>query len=230
MRAPHFTAVASLIIGGMAVGCASKGTKPEDMTSAQHLAASEGEERAAAEHEAQYDPGAAEFVERCGTGKVCWSSTVNPTAAHNADAEEHRALAAKHRQASQALVQAEQSACVGISDEDRDLSPFAHRADIVSVTAFNRDETHGKLQQEHLAGATVVFRAVPGMTQQWLQRVVDCHAARNAVVGDTMPKCPLAVKGATAAVRALPDGFAVDVQSKDGATAKVILERAQKLL
>lgn len=226
----RFRIAASLIVAGSAASCASQGTKPEDMTAAQHVAAGQGEERAAAQHEAQYDPKASEFVERCGTGKVCWSSTINPTAEHDAQAQEHHVLAAKHRQASQALVQAEQSACVGISDEDRDMSPFAHRADIVSVSAFNRDETHGKLQQERLAGATVVFRAVPGLTQQWLQRVVDCHAARNAVIGDSMPSCPLAVKGAIASVRALPDGFAVDVQSRDADVAKVILERAQHLL
>lgn len=41
----------------------------------------------------------------------------------------------------------------------------------------------------------MVFASLPGMTVEWLQRVVDRHRARNTVMSDAdkMPYCPLAV-------------------------------------
>lgn len=117
-------------------GGAAAGTQPHDMSQAQHEAAASSEEKQAEPHAAQYDPNATETTEKCaaGRGRVCWSETANPTAAHGKEAADHRALAAKHRAASKALQDAEAQACSGISEEDRDESPFAHVADIASVS------------------------------------------------------------------------------------------------
>jgi hypothetical protein len=70
------------------------------------------------------------------------------------------------------------------------------------------------------------------MTAPWLQRIVDCHLARNAALGhaDTsMPDCPLLPRGVSARVSATDTGFAVAVQSEDSATAADILRRARAL-
>jgi hypothetical protein len=226
--------LATLYLSGLSLGCgtAGQGTEPQDMSSAQHAAAAQGEESSAEKHADQYQADATQTVENCPTGKICWTTETNPTAEHQADAEQHRALAARHREASQALVQAEANACSGISDTDRDMSPLMHTADVASVGPLERQEQHGKNTQAHLAGATVVLRAVPGLTEQWLQRIVDCHLARNAALGvapTDMPHCPLAVKGVSASVRALADGFAVDVQASDPKVAEQVLTRAQQL-
>ena len=216
------------------VACGGAGTQPHDMSVPQHQAAAAQEQETATAHAAQHDPNATGTEQRCtgGKGKVCWTQTVNPTQGHETAAEEHRELAAKHRAASKALQDAEANKCVGLSDEDRDTSPFAHREDIRSVSKLSRDESVGKRIVPRDAGATVVFRPTPGLTPEWLQRIVDCHLARNAAVGHDMPEmsyCPLVPRGATATVRSVGDGFAVDVSAADATTADEIWRRAQQL-
>jgi hypothetical protein len=231
-----FSKLIALPLTLTAFACATtSGTDPHDMSAQQHEAAAVQEESQTAEHSAQHDPNAVAATESCtvGRGRVCWTDSSNPTAEHKTMADEHHALAAKHRSASQALKDAEASACAGISDEDRDMSPFAHRADIQSVSQLSEDAastSRAKLKRD--AGATIVFRAAPGLTAEWLQRIVDCHLARNAAVGHGMSEmgyCPLVPRGAKASVRSVGDGFAVDVYGEDSATAAEIWRRAQQL-
>jgi hypothetical protein len=214
--------------------CGAAGTRPHDMSAPQHEAAAAAEAQNAGEHAAQHDPKATATEQRCtgGKGRVCWTRTVNPTQGHENTAEEHRELAAKHRAASQALRDAEAGACTGISDEDRDTSPFAHREDIRSVSKLSTVDTTRKTPITRSTGATIVFRATPGLTVEWLQRIVDCHLARNAAVGHDMPEmadCPLVPRGAKASVRSVGDGFAVDVSSEAAESAAEIWRRAQLL-
>jgi hypothetical protein len=164
---------------------------------------------------------------------ACWTSLTSPTADDLRQAEEHRKAAADHRAAAQALREAESRACVGVPDADRDESPFDHTEDIESVEPLYVGSSGGKSSTKRLVGATVTFRAVPGMTAQWLQRVVDCHLARNAALGHDvpeMPRCPLVPKGASAMVTAAQRGFAVAIRGDDQASANEILRRAQSLV
>ncbi|MCI0570459.1 MAG: hypothetical protein L0Y66_06885 [Myxococcaceae bacterium] len=114
------------------------------------------------------------------------------------------------------------------------MSPFEHVEDIASVEELIIRTGGPKVgPTAKLVGATVTFRAVPGMTAEWLQRVVDCHLARNAALGHVvpeMPDCPLVPKGVQAQVRSTGSGFAVEIRSDDPATAREILSRAQRLL
>jgi hypothetical protein len=219
------------------------GTQPHEMSAARHEAMAEQAERGAALHQAQYDAGASETTAHCGrtnftvaTGvatPACWTSTRNPTAEHMEQASELRRIAAEHRTASEALRDAEARACVGVSDEDRDESPFAHREDIASAEALYASVSSGKGQYSRLQGATITFRAVPGMTAQWLQRIVDCHLARNAALGHDvpeMPYCPLVPRGVTATVTPVSAGFAVAVTSDDVDTATEVFRRARTLV
>ncbi len=220
-----------LTLGFSACGAAA-GTQPHEMSAAQHQAAATREENQAAEHSSKYDSSAGGKDVRCpgGRGGVCWTRSTNPSASHHKDAEEHRKLAAAHRVASQALRDAEAQACAGLPEEDRDVSPFEHDADIQSVTLLQEERRVGKTTTKRDAGATIVFRATPGLTAEWLQRVVSCHLARNAAVGHDMPEmsaCPLVPEGAQAKVRALGAGFAVDVHADDPKTAAEIWRRAQ---
>jgi hypothetical protein len=211
------------------------GAKPEDMSVAGHEAAGAEHANLAQGHASEYQPGAEAEQTSCRqgtpkTGEVCWTSKVNPTAQHDSDAALHRKHAADHRAASEALKNAETQACVGIPEEDRDTSPFAHKEDIENVKPLI--EREGKQQTERTAGAIVTFRAVPGMTAEWLQRVVDCHLARNAALGhtdDEMPYCPLVPKGARATVSSTGSGFQVAVRGADAASAQALLTRAEKL-
>jgi hypothetical protein len=111
------------------------------------------------------------------------------------------------------------------------MSPFHHREDIRRVEPL-REKVYGG-STPGLQGATVTFRAVPGLSAEWLQRLVSCHIARNGSMGHAMPEmsyCPLALKGVTASVTSTGDGFAVTIVAKDSDTAAEVLRRAQGLL
>jgi len=208
-----------------ALGCATSGTEPHAMTAGQHEAAAKSEEQAAAEHG------------RCPAGyggKACaagWSSYENLAKYHIAEAERHRETGERHRAASQALRAAEARACVDVPDADRDISPFFHTQDMIATGLVHSNKgPYG--QQSGEDGASVTFKALPGMTAEWLQRVVDCHLARNAVVGDSdgvMSYFPLAVPHVSAQVRSVGNGFEVDVTSTDKTSVKEIIARVRAL-
>ena len=201
------------------LGCAARtpGAQPHEASVAQHELNAATEERAEGAHFASDDARAAEF---------------------------HRKRAAEHRAASQALRDAEARACVGIAESDRDRSPFDHRENVASVEplyVMDRGAVDvsgsGPAQPprgtRHLAGAVVMLRAAPGMTAEWLQRVVDCHLARNAALGHEvpeMPYCPLVPNGAEATVTPARGGFAVTIQSDVPASAEEVLRRSRGLL
>jgi hypothetical protein len=236
MKTVFLTAV-GLSFFSVALGCGSAaGTEPHAMSASDHEAMASQEEKSSETHGVQYDPAASATKKACavGRGAACWTSTTNPTAQHEKDSAHHRELAAQHRAGSEALRNAEASACSGVPEEDRDESPFDHPDDIRSVSPLREDVKLGKSNAPRMAGAEVVFAAVPGMTAEWLQRVVDCHLARNAAIGHEtaagdMPYCPLTLRGAQARVRSVGDGFAVAIRSDDTATAEEILRRAESL-
>lgn len=233
---PYRSAV-SLV--ALLAGCAARtpGAEPHDMSIARHETMAAQEERAARKHEHLYDDDARERRERCRGGRAtsesdaCWTAVTNPTGEHLKEAEESRRRAADHRAASQTLRDAESQACRGVPAADRDESPFDRREDIERVDPLTVRQG-GKQPTERLEGATVVFRALPGLTTQWLQRVVDCHLARNAALGHDareMPSCPLVPKGVRATVTPKATGFAVELRADDAETASEILRRAKSL-
>jgi hypothetical protein len=211
------------------------------MSAARHETQAKEHEQVGAGHAAQYDPKAQEPAERCAASgprrresqvDACWSSTRNPTVAHLRMAEEHRRHAADHRNASAALREAEMRACGGIGANDRAMSPFSHVEDIESVEPLTGPSGNIKSPATETTGAIVTFRAVEGMTAEWLQRIVDCHLARNSSLGHLlpeMPDCPLVPKGVEARVSSTGSEFAVRIRASDGATAREGLARAQRL-
>jgi hypothetical protein len=222
--------------GALLAACASTpGAQPGDMSAAEHEAAGDEHQELADTHDAQYEADAEATSTVCQPGsakpgEVCWTSVTNPTAQHRHDADRHRKHASDHRAASNSLKDAEARACMGISEADRDVSPFAHREDIESVGPLV--EREGKRNVERTVGTVVTFRAVPGMTREWLQRAVDCHLARNAALGNAgegMAYCPLVPKGVTAQVSSTGSGFAVAIRAPDPDTAKQVVARAEQL-
>jgi hypothetical protein len=206
------------------------------MSATEHEGAAQQETRTAEQHQTQFEP-VAGSDRQCalkGDRGFCWKSEENPTAQHERDAAHHRELAAQHRAAMQSLNAAEARSCAGLSEDDKDSSPFAHREEIRSVSPLREEVPVGKTKSTRTAGAEITFLAVPGLTAEWLQRVVDCHLARNSAIGHEtasaeMPYCPLTLRGVTATVRSTGDGFAVAVRSDDATTAQEILRRAESL-
>lgn len=228
-------ALALVLVGACAT---TRGVRPSDMSAAEHEAVAAQEEQAGAAHVRSYDPNAVVTTEWCPGpanrgdegGDACWTSERNPTAAQLDEAKEHRRAAAAHRAASQALRDAEARACVGLSEHDRDGTPFDHLEDIASVEPLRAGSS---ARGSRIEGAVITFRTIPGMSAQWFQRVLDCHLARNAALGHEvpeMPNCPLVPKDVTASVAATAKGFAVTVRSENADSAQEILRRAQRLV
>ena len=231
--------VASLLAGfAGATACATTPRADvEEISAVAHSCVALAQEHAAQKHAAQYNPSAAEERNRCapvgavsGSDQTCWTSVQNPTARHLRYATTYRKRAEEHRIASKLLRDAETRACTGIAGDDRDISPFWHREDIVRVEPFSvwgDDEVVS-------SGAIITFRPVPGLTVEWLQRLVDCHLARNAALGHVvpdMPDCPLVPKGVRATVRPTQDGgLAVEISAEDPETAAEVLARASRLV
>ncbi len=231
MRTIVLVASASLL-AALSFGCASTpGARPHDMGVAEHQAMAASDERAAAGHEAQSNSAASDETWRCGAGRspsqagICWSDLRNPTLRHHEQSEQLLKEAADHSAASQALRDAEAKACVGLDAHDRDISPFAHREDIASVQIL-RDA------DEHEQGAVITFGDVPGLTAQSLQRLVDCHMARNAALGHVVPGtpwCPLVPNYISASVGQSAGHLTVTIISGDSSQAREVAHRAELL-
>ena len=220
--------------------CASTapGARPFDMSASAHDTAAKQHERESAAHAAAHDPAAAAST-TCGSGaknserRPCWTSRAIVDAHHVTDADEHEKIASGHRAASQGLRVAEESACAGLAEADRAESPFSHREDVVSVTRLDGTVTSGKGSSQRSLGATVVLRAVPNLTKEYLQRLVDCHLARDAAMGFDMPEmafCPLSVKGARATVVSSGAWFGVEIRAEETDAATEVLKRARALV
>lgn len=233
MKAPH------LLLPLLALSCVTPGSQPHAMSAEKHVATAKEMDAAASSEAAQYNETATQTRQRCApfaetradvTLEPCWTSLSNPTDEHRRLAEQHRRHAADHRAASVALREAEAQACVGLDADDRDISPLERTEDIAGATPLEVSVNRGKIPTRVLAGAVVTFRAVPGMTAEWLQRVVDCHLARNASLGHVvpeMPNCPLVPRGVRATVSSAGSAFAISVQSDDPDVAQEVLARAR---
>jgi len=212
-------------------GCAPTPTTPGSgahLSAAQEDIAAAREQREAAAHRASFDPDAVARRDVCihhGGGGAetdfyeCWQSVVNPTDSQLREARQHERVADERRARSQALRFAEARACSGLSAADRDTSPFAHRDDILGVSPLPR-------------GAVVVFKHVPTLTAAYLQRIIDCHIARNDALGHDVPEmsyCPLVPRDVTATVTPVHDGFAVTIESTDDGAVREVQSRAEAL-
>lgn len=137
-------------------------------------------------------------------------------------------LAEEHADAAKRLRDEERSACYGVADADRDVGPLA-RPDSVTGVEVVRDRgvfPKGPLEP---VGVSVYLRADSGMTQQWLGRIVACHLAHVAVVGQTAHPSPLEVPNADVTVSSTQVGFRVTITSRDRETARDVVEQGRML-
>jgi len=113
-------------------------------------------------------------------------------------------------------------ACAGLPADVRESDPFAG-ADIASVNELWSRPLVGRLGTRQVLGASLVVRAQPGLTAEWLTRVTSCQLARNAA---------LEVGGCNAAptrvrVRSVASTFAVEVDAGDRGGGPVLFTCAQ---
>jgi hypothetical protein len=138
------------------------------------------------------------------------------------------ATAAAHIEAANRLRYDEQVACEGVSDGERASGPFARPGGVTDVEVV-RDRGVFPKAPPVPVGVAVYLRAEPGLTQQWLGRVIECHRAHIALAGHSGQRSPLAVPDAVVAVSTTFEGFRVTVTSKNQDVAHVIVDKGQEL-
>lgn len=128
-----------------------------------------------------------------------------------------------------AVADRERLACTAVPDRDRDEGLFAMRDQIVAVQEV-RDRVFPKAPPQ-LVGARIDLRATPGVTEQWIGRIIGCHVAHYAVVGGApaVPS-PMLVAGAQVRVSSTSDGFRVWITSNDVDVARQALGASRALL
>ncbi|HKQ70964.1 MAG TPA: hypothetical protein VJT73_16575 [Polyangiaceae bacterium] len=130
-------------------------------------------------------------------------------------------------QAEQAPDQAGASTTVIVIDPAVD--PFAGPAEVAGVAPYNIIDYHGgKHPRTLLRGATVLVRAKPGLTEEYLQLALN-ERAKFLATGQSAADGPLAVPGAAVNVDSAGDSFAVTISSDDPKAAREILKRAKAL-
>jgi hypothetical protein len=136
-------------------------------------------------------------------------------------------LAKEHLDAANQLRYDEQVACDGVPDSDRGAGPFSP-ANVTDVAVVKDRGVFPKAPPVPV-GVTVFLRAQPGLTAQWLGRIVECHRAHIAVAGGTDRPSPLAIQDAAVSVGTTFDGFRVTVTSKNTDVAHAIVDKGQQL-
>jgi hypothetical protein len=139
------------------------------------------------------------------------------------------ASSAEHRAAAQDLRETEQFACAGVPEIDRDEGPFAQRDRIASVEVV-RDRVFPKAPTQPF-GIVVYIRATPGLTEQWLGRVIQCHVAHHAVVGASgvEESSPLLTGETQIHVSSTGAGFRVSITSSDIDVARQLVRKGRAL-
>lgn len=95
------------------------------------------------------------------------------------------------------------------------------RYPVQSVSRYVTVENAGYTTYDQFRGAEVIVPAQPGLTREWLQRVVSYQVAAG--------ECDFGAPGATVSVLPAGGAFAVRIGGNDERTAGVILQHAQQL-
>ena len=135
-----------------------------------------------------------------------------------------------HWAAAERLREVEQATCAEVPESDRDQGPLAHRDQIAAIETLSvRPYPKEPILQP--AGVAVYLRTAPGMTEESLGRVLECHLAHHAVVGDRVADraSPLFVDDARVALSATGAGFRIAITARNVAAARAIIERALAL-
>jgi hypothetical protein len=137
------------------------------------------------------------------------------------------ATPSEHLAAAQQLRANAASACADVPEAERDAGPFVHGDRIVAVEEV-QDRVFPKAPLRPF-GVAVTIRATPGMTEQWLGRIIQCHVAHHAAVGTSADNqaSPLLTDGVHIHVSPTAVGFKVSITSADADTAQSVITRAQ---
>ena len=114
------------------------------------------------------------------------------------------------------------AAGAGVRAAPIDTCGLGGRFPVRSVTSYVTDENEGYTSYRRFRGAEIIVPAQPGLTAEWLQRVVSNQVASGA--------CNFGVSNMNVDVLSAGDAFAVRLSGTDERAAGVILKHAQQLV
>jgi hypothetical protein len=86
---------------------------------------------------------------------------------------------------------------------------------------------------QELRGAELFVRPTPGISRQWIARVLQCHVAFHDIAGPSLAETspdPLVVDEAKFTVDETETAFVIRIKGSNKAEGQEILARAQRLV
>jgi hypothetical protein len=123
--------------------------------------------------------------------------------------------------------------CVGVPEPERSRPEFLQSGEIEAVRPFMGERHYIKFSEPELRGAELFVRSSPGMTKEWIARVVRCHVAWLESRGLTAMhgfEDPLVVGDPAVSFSGTETGFVVRIAGRNKAEGEEILRRAQRLV
>ena len=136
----------------------------------------------------------------------------------------------------EAPLSAEQVAdlCANVGDDEARSPSFLATANVSGVRPFMGEHQYIKFTEPELRGADILLRSSPGLTRQWVSRVLHCHVARHGFAGTTAPDSvadPFVLETRPdLVVLETQTGFVVRVAGHDRGEGVEILRRAKLLV
>jgi hypothetical protein len=184
-------AMAALVVGVVSIGAC--GPRVPTASVEEHRRLAYMAEELGIAHKALYDPW--QMVATIPCMELCFNPWTNPTDVHNHAAKQLWRLAKWHRRASRKLRVAEERACAGVPEHERDIDRFVECANILAVDwPQQQDEPF------------IIELAVPIPMVDEFRATRACLVARNEARGHEFPApadCPLVVCGMQAAIVAI---------------------------
>lgn len=127
-----------------------------------------------------------------------------------------------------ALASVESQEPAHTSCADVDAAVLTELTSTATVTPLVERRVAARTILEREVGVIVSVRAEPGLTREWLQRVIDCHTADPAL-DLPQPAHLLTVPGASLTVVAERAGYAVHVRGDRPSVVAEIRRRAEAI-
>lgn len=229
--------IVALAAGLALAACAAPGTRPDDMSAAEHREQANKHARRGEQHGALYDPRRSEQrdvwhpdVGEAGAGFFS-KEVYNPTAVHEQHAEEHGAHAEEHLAAARELESFETEQCARFPKETRAVCPLL--GGIVAVEDLEVRPPPPPVRPKGVPAQRAWRRGVriefaPGTNLDAVVAHMRCHVAfARARAGEGMHACPLYLDPRSLRVRRGVEAGTVELTTTDPALLDELRHRTR---
>jgi hypothetical protein len=120
------------------------------------------------------------------------------------------------------------AACERLGDTDMALAAVYEPGNVTNAKKLQERVFRARaIQPLQTVGAELHVPAQPALTQQYMERVLTCHAAAGRAAHPNDPLVPEHGRVASVTVRSMGDGFAVRILGEDPASGREIWRRAE---